>query len=279
MYRPQLQADIDIAEMIAGVFFDKVVLCLTEAHCVVETFIFNQAITYAENGPGTPVPYWESMDLSRLRHLTFGPNIPSVADFEDDGKEIASRLSSQIRAMFSRSARTLETFVCKPYHSTSWYHDAIPLPYLRELTIGGCKMSSEYLCGWLRLLPSLEFISLIGMTMYIQGQDGPYGQLEPVQNWKLVLDALRGHENLRKGEIEFCLDHTANTLYTSFIKDDVLEQHVEHDEGECEAILANDVSTLEWLVGEYCSLSIDTWAMVYICGKVSWGGLLEKRFG
>ena len=272
---------------ISDVFIKKAVASMVAAGCVVEDLNIGLAQTPRFR------PSWmdhlglSTLDLSQIKSLTIEPIIP-LSVWEGDEAGHLEQLREDVKALLESCAPTIEILECRPYGLPWFSGEPVALPKLQGLTFGTCEMGSAFFSAWLSRLPKLEMLYMETPIRLCAGVNAINNDGEPIENWKVVFDAIRDHKQLRQGYVDATIGR--EELRISWDKDDILAEWAEeanrpnndledllyHQELYANLSKALDrPDELQGVLDSYCDAH--QMAQLYICGKIEWFGM--DRFG
>lgn len=262
--RPRAHCGVEVSAKYTEEFGEMVVALLAAAGCRVEKLVFEQASLHEGLG------FWVELGLDRLnyshlRHLRFEPCLPL---YDDDAHEAMSALVQEdITRIFENSSSSLDTFICNRATSLIWKGRETSLPQLRYLIIGGCELSSRFICDWLKAVPMLEQIVIDDIALY----DEETHEDEPSGNWKQVFDTMREHPTLAKGALKFTHGGMDDSIEheCGFAKHNIELPQDKLD--EIRTVVALELAHA--FPGE-----VDKWIGCYIGGQINWCGALPAYF-
>jgi hypothetical protein len=175
---------VEFAELYTVNFVNAALHCITDSRRAIEILEFGQCRPLDDDTLGwTDLLVWRKLDLTGLKQLKVDPWPQNYLPINRPSRR--RLLQRDIRHLLDRAAGTLESFDCQRAYDLSW-HDSPPrLPRLRRLALGNCSITSAFFCGWLKVLPNLEYIKLDRLELADE-EDVE----EPDENWKVIFDAL-----------------------------------------------------------------------------------------
>ena len=263
----RMHCSVQSAAEISDFFHSRVAACLTEAQIRIEELYLGQAKTADANLLWSKNSTFMSMDLNRLRVLHIEPCFESPTGY-GRGTGDNRILSQDIDSLLVRCANSLQTLKSGHPYVGSRHSKPVPPPCLQSLDISSCVMSSRFFQDWLRDMPKLEHIEVIGVSLEYGEELDDY---EPVENWKLFFDAVRDHLGIRQGCLEVCIDGERSSLCVVFNKDDIWDEWVwERKPSKARS------KVLRFLERHYPD-EPDLWCKYYLRGDIEWFGL--DKFG
>ena len=209
-----------LAAGISDFFFPKVVVCMSLAGCTVTKLCLRQAMTHDTSLRWWGRLNWDGVNLSGVRELSIEPHMAQPAADEDIDLQTKRSLSEGVNALLRRCAPSLRELNCHHFFGEV-AGDAVALPQLRSFVLISGQMSSSFLLEWLRGLRRVEDIYM--HTSLRSRQADEDFEPEPIENWKLVFDAVRNQQSIRRGSIGAYYRHEPRdeAQWTVFDKDDV----------------------------------------------------------